>query len=68
MELHIKTNKCNQVSSSPPKEELPCIPILLSILMGEYEQERARSERIDNKAIGHNNYCSNYCLCSDFPI
>lgn len=52
MELHIKTNKCDQVSSSPPKEELPCIPILLSILMGEYEQERARSERIDNKAIG----------------
>ena len=52
MELYIRTNKCEENSNDSQKDELPCIPILLSILMMEYEQERTRSERIDNIAIG----------------
>lgn len=51
MELHIKTDRSSKTSSIPPKDEFPCIPVLLSILINEYEQEKLRSDRIDNKAI-----------------
>lgn len=55
MELHIKTHeskKSENASISPPKRDFPCIPILLSILQNEYEQEKVRADRIDTKAIG----------------
>lgn len=39
----------SQISAS--SDEFPCLDIFLPILQNEYEQEKFRSERIDNKAI-----------------
>ena len=53
MELHFKTNKKNDNESAPVvvPDEFPCLSILLPILEDEYRQEKARTERIDNKAM-----------------
>lgn len=52
MELHLKTNRENPVPDSINQPEFPCIPILLQMLMAEYDQEKSRTERIDSKLMG----------------
>lgn len=53
MELHFKTSGKHNSESCPEvlPEEFPCLPIFLSILENEYNQEKARTERIDNKSM-----------------
>lgn len=53
MEVSFKlTREQNQESvSTTSEEEYPCIPIFLEILQNEYMEEKARTDRIDNKAI-----------------
>lgn len=53
MELHFKTNRKTDNASTPiaVPDEYPCLSILLPILEEEYRQEKARTERIDNKAM-----------------
>lgn len=59
MELHFKANLKNVASSQNEAEqkasaqfdEYPCLSIFLPIIQSEYEQERARTDRIDNKAM-----------------
>lgn len=60
MELHIKANLKNSQNAennteqkvSVQSDEYPCLSIFLPILQSEYEQERLRTERIDNKTMG----------------
>lgn len=59
MELHFKANLKNisnpqnstEQNTSASPDEYPCLSIFLPILQSEYEQERARTDRIDNKAM-----------------
>lgn len=53
MEFHFKTNSktSNENTSPASSEEFPCPAIFLPILENEYNQERTRTERIDNKAM-----------------
>lgn len=53
MELHFKTNgkTDNTIAPVAVPDEYPCLSILLPILEEEYRQEKARTERIDNKAM-----------------
>ena len=51
MELQFKTSNKRNMDASSPKNDLPCPSIFLPIIESEYNQERARSERIDNKAM-----------------
>lgn len=52
MELHLKTDSKSSTTKPPDPSEFPCIPVLLQILMSEYDQERLRAERIDSKTMG----------------
>ena len=53
MKLHFKTNEKMDNASAPVvvSDEYPCLSILLPILEEEYRQEKARTDRIDNKAM-----------------
>lgn len=59
MELHFKANLKNVANPQNSVEqtvnasfdEYPCLSIFLSIIQSEYEQERVRTDRIDNKAM-----------------
>ncbi|MEQ2519508.1 hypothetical protein WMO24_03550 [Ruthenibacterium sp. CLA-JM-H11] len=66
MELHIKASLKNATAEDPQinnnnnnqeettsnkSDEFPCLSLFLPILQSEYEQERSRTDRIDNKAM-----------------
>lgn len=59
MELHFKATMKNIANNQDHSEqganalvdEYPCLSLFLPILQSEYEQERARTDRIDNKAM-----------------
>lgn len=51
MELTLKTAQKKTNPNEAIIKDLPCLPIYQHILEGEYQQERARSERLDTKAM-----------------